>query len=181
ETIGTVDKRNFIKAARGWESSAVAEALVTEPALARYVDKIGKTPLHHCAEINPKKFRLNITESIATAKALLDAGADVNAVRVIIDDGEEFLATPLWYAVAWGKNLPFARLLLETGAHPDNNAMASAIWDQDLMMAELLRSHGGNIDHKAGGETPLLRTVKAKRFRLLNWLTENGADINAKD
>lgn len=159
----------------------MAGALETEPALARYVDKIGKTPLHHCAEIDPKKFRLQVSDSIATAKALLDAGADVNAVRVIIDDGEEFLATPLWYAVAWGKNLPLVRLLLETGAHPDNNAMGSAIWDQDLLMAELVRSHGGNIDHKSGGETPLIRTVKAKRLALLKWLMENGADINAKD
>lgn len=159
----------------------MAGALETEPALARYADKIGKTPLHHCAEIDPKKFRLQVNDSIATAKALLDAGADVNAVRVIIDDGEEFLATPLWYAVAWGKNLPLVRLLLESGAHPDNNAMGSAIWDQDLLMAELLRSHGGNLDHKSGGETPLIRTVKAKRLGLLKWLLENGADINAKD
>jgi len=176
-----VDKRAFIKAVRGWESAAVADALVSDPDLSRYVDKIGKTPLHHCAEINPKKAGLQVTDSIATAKALLDAGADVNAVRVVIDDGEKFSATPLWYAVAWGKNLALARLLLETGAHPDNNATGSSIWDQDLMMAELLRSHGGNINHKFRGETPLLRTVRARRLRLLNWLTENGADINAKD
>lgn len=176
-----MDKRAFIKAVRGWDSVAVADALAGEPALARYIDQIGKTPLHHCAEINPKKFQLQVAKSIATAKALLDAGADVNAVRVIIDDGEKFAATPLWYSVAWGKNLALARLLLETGAHPDDNAMGSAIWDQDLMMAELLRSHGGNIDHKFRGETPLLRTARARRLRLLNWLTENGADINVKD
>src|SRR6185295_3913339 len=110
----------------------------------------------------------NVSESIATARVLLEAGADVNAIRVIIDDGEEFLATPLWYAVAWGKNLALARLLLETGAHPDNNAVGSAIWDQDLVMAELLRSHGGNINHKFRGETPLLRAVRGRRLRLLN-------------
>lgn len=105
----------------------------------------------------------------------------MNAIRVIIDDGEEFLATPLWYAVAWGKNLALARLLLETGAHPDHNAVSSAIWDQDLLIAELLRSHGGEFDHKSRGETPLLRTAKARRFRLLTWLTENGANINFRD
>jgi ankyrin repeat protein len=176
-----VDKRAFIKAVRDWEAATVAASLANEASLARYVDKVGKTPLHHCAEIDPRKFRLQISDSIDTAKALLDAGADVNAIRVIMDDGQKFLASPLWYSVAWGKNLPLARMLLETGAHPDDNAVSSAIWDQDLMMAELLRSHGGNIDHKSNGETPLIRTLKAKRFRLLNWLTENGANINAKD
>jgi len=176
-----VDKKTFIKAVRAWEAKVVAEVLVKEPALARYVDKIGKTPLHHCAEIDPGKFRLNVMDSLATAKALLDAGADINAIRVIIDDGEEFLATPLWYAVAWGKNLRLVRLLLKAGAHPDNNAMSAAIWDQDRAMAELLREHGGEIDQKSGSETPLLRTVKGKRSQLLPWLVENGADINAKD
>ena len=176
-----MDKRKFIKSVRNWESRVVETALADDPALARDVDKIGKTPLHHCAEIDPKKFRLKVANSIETAKALLDAGADVNAIRIIMDEGEEFLATPLWYAVAWGKNLALARLLLETGAHPDNNAVGAAIWDQDLAMAELLRSHGGEIDHTFRGETPLLRTVKGKRLRLLKWLTENGADINARD
>jgi uncharacterized protein len=176
-----LDKKAFIKAVRNWESQAVSAAVKHDPALAAHVDKIGKTPLHHCAEIDPAKFGLKVTESLATAAALLEAGADVNAVRVIIDDGEKFLATPLWYAVAWGKNLALARLYLETGAHPDNNAVGSAIWDQDLVMAELLRSHGGDIDHNSRGETPLLRTVKARRLRLVSWLIENGANINFRD
>src|SRR6266576_2570985 len=161
-----MDKRTFIKAARNWDWRAVDTAVAKEPSLARHVDQGGKTPLHHCAEIDPRKARLKVSDSIATAKVLLDAGADVNAARVIMDEGEEFLATPLWYAVAWGKNLALARMLLETGAHPDNNAVGAAIWDQDLTMAELLRSHGGEIDHVFRAETPLLRTVKAKRLRL---------------
>jgi len=111
----------------------------------------------------------------------MGASADVNAIRTIIDDGEEFQATPLWYAVAWGKNYDLARLLLEGGARPDDNAVSSAIWDQDLRIAELLRTHGANIDHQSRGETPLLRTVKARRLKLLKWLIDNGADINFQD
>ena len=176
-----MNKQAFIKAARNWDWHTVDTAVAQEPALARHVDKIGKTPLQHCAEIDPRRFGLKVSDSIATAKVLLDAGADVNAVRIIMDEGEEFLATTLWYAVAWGKNLALARLLLETGAHPDNNAMGAAIWDQDLPMAELLRSHGGDIDHVFRAETPLLRTVKAKRLRLLKWLTDNDANPNFQD
>ena len=92
-----MDKRAFTKAVRIWESHTVETALAIDPKLASYVDRIGKTPLHHCAEINPKKFGLKVSDSTKTAEALLSARADVNAVRVIIDDGEEFRATPLWY------------------------------------------------------------------------------------
>lgn len=176
-----MDKRGFIKAVRSWDSKIVARAVSNDPGLARYVDQIGKTPLHHCAEIDSKKFGLNTVDSLATAKALIKAGADVSSVRIIIDDGEEFAATPLWYAVAWGKNLPLVHLLLDSGAHPDDNAIGSAIWDQNQEMAELIRSRGGQVDHKFRGDTPLLRTIKSRRYQLLSWLVENGADINARD
>jgi ankyrin repeat protein len=176
-----MDKRVFVQNVRTWKSEAVKTALATDSTLANYTDKIGKAPLHHCAEMNATKFRLSVADSLKTARALLRAGADVNAIRIIIDDGEEFYASPLWYAVAWGKNYELVRLLLENGARPDHNAVGSAIWDQDEKLAELLRVHGGNIDHEFRGETPLLRTVKAKRLKLLQWLTDNGADINFQD
>src|SRR5437667_8555467 len=117
-----MDTRAFISNVRIWQADSVKAALEDDPSLARYVDKIGKTPLHHCAEINSRKFRLEVADSLKTAKALLGAGAEVNAIRIIIDDGEEFQATPLWYAVAWGKNYDLVRLLLEQGAHADDNA-----------------------------------------------------------
>ena len=177
----SLDKRAFIQSLRNWQSDAVKTALASDPGLANYTDKMGKTPLHHCAEMDAKKFRLNVDDSLMTARALLAAGADVNAIRIIIDDGEEFYASPLWYAVAWGKNYDLARLLLESGARPDDNAVGSAIWDQDLRMAELLRTHGANVDHVSRDETPLLRTVKARRLRLLKWLIDNGANINFQD
>ena len=111
----------------------------------------------------------------------MGAGADVKAIRVIMDDGEEFQASPLWYAVTWGKNQALVRFLLKAGAAPDHNAVGSAIWDEDLAIAELLLTHGGDIDYNSRGETPLLRNVKGRRLRLLKWLTENGANINFRD
>lgn len=176
-----MDKRAFIQSVRNWQTDAVETALASEPDLANYTDKIGKTPLHHCAEMDARKVRLSVNDSLKTARALLRSGADVNAIRIIIDDGEEFQATPVWYAVAWGKNYDLARLLLESGGRPDDNAVGSAIWDQDLRMAELLRTHGADIDHLTGGETPLLRMVRARRLKLLKWLIDNGADINFQD
>ena len=176
-----MDKRAFIRSVRNWQAEAVGTALAADRVLAKYTDKIGKTPLHHCAEIDAKKLHLNTNDSLETARALLAAEADVNAIRIIMDDGEEFHASPLWYAVAWGKNYDLARLLLENGAHPVDNAIGSAIWDQDLRMAELLRTHGANIDHVSRNETPLLRTVKGRRLKLLKWMIDHGADINFQD
>lgn len=175
-----MNKRVFIKQVRAWQAVSVEQALHIDPILASFVDQTGKTPLHHCAGINAEEANLSVAKSLRTARALLLAGADVNAVRVIIDEGEEFLARPLWYAVAWGRNLGLAKLLLENGALPVG-CMWAACWAQDRKMAELLRTHGAAVDPVFHGETPLLQIVKAKRFCLLPWLIENGADVNFQD
>lgn len=177
----SMDKRTFITSVRNWEAEAVKSALAREATLALYVDQTGKTPLHHCAGINPLEAKLSPHNAVKTARALIDAGADVNAVRIIIDDGQEFAATPLWYAVAWGKNVELVQFLLEHGAHPDTNAVRSAIWDQNLRMAALLHCYGADIDPVVGDETPLLQNVRSKRLKLLTWLIENGADLNFQD
>ena len=176
-----MDRRTFIRHVRTWDAHEITKALSDEPHLASHVDTIGKTPLHHCAGINARQIGQDVVRSIATATALMSAGADVNAVRIIIDGNEEFRATPLWYAIAWGKNPRLARFLLEHQAQPDDNAIRSAIWDQDLETAKLLLSFGGNIDQEIRQQTPLLETVKAKRFKMLDWLVKNGARINFQD
>ncbi|HEY6119762.1 MAG TPA: hypothetical protein VIV66_07375, partial [Pyrinomonadaceae bacterium] len=77
-----MDKRAFIKHVRNWEVDLVKEALAQEPDLACHVDQIGKTPLHHCAGINAGAAKLSIVDSVKTAQALVEAGADVNAIRI---------------------------------------------------------------------------------------------------
>ena len=143
-----MDKKKFIKHVRSWDADVVKAALEQDPALANFSDQNGKTSLHHCAEINPAKYRLDVRDSVKTARALIAAGADVNALRIIIDEGEEFHARPLWYAIAWGKNFEVARLLLKNGADTDR-WLRTAVWDEDLKMSELLLSHGAKIDRKS--------------------------------
>jgi ankyrin repeat protein len=175
-----MDKKRFIKHVRQWDAPAVKKALIEQPELANFTDQNGKTPLHHCAEINASKYGFSVGDSVKTAKALIAAGADVNALRIIMDEGEEFHARPLWYAIAWGKNFEMARLLLESGADTDR-WLGTAVWDQDLKMAELLLFHGAKIDQVFRGDTPLLQTVKSRRLKLLDWLVKNGANINYQD
>lgn len=175
-----MDKRAFIKAVRNWDARSVAEAVTNQPELAVFVDGSGKTPLHHCAGINLREAGRPSVSSIATAKALVNAGADVNAVRIILDDGEEFGARPLWYAVAWGRNIALTRFLLESGAEPIG-CMWAACWAEDEKMAETLRSFGADVDPVFHDETPLLQIVKSKRMKLLPWLVANGANVNFQD
>jgi ankyrin repeat protein len=175
-----MNKQAFIKQVRNWEFASVRKALAEEPALALHVDKNGKQPLHHCAGINAKEAKLAVADSLKTAKALIEAGADVNGVRIIIDDGEEFRATPLWYAVAWGKNFELSQLLLKEGAQPEG-CMWAVCWAEDEPMADLLHSFGAKIDPVFHDQTPLLEIVKAKRFGLLKWLVANGSNINFQD
>jgi ankyrin repeat protein len=172
-----MDKRAFIKSVREWDFAAVKKALAKEPELASYEDKLGKRPLHHCAGINGREEGLAAADSVKTARTLVAAGADVNAVRIIMDEGEEFRATPLWYAVAWGKNFELSRFLLESGANP-NDCLWAAAWDQNKEMVKLLHSFGAELDPVFHDETPLLQIVKAKRFALLKWLVDHGANIN---
>jgi ankyrin repeat protein len=172
-----MNKKAFIKSVRKWDLNTVKAALAEDSRLASYADQNGKRPLHHCAEANAQKTGLRVADSIKTARALISAGADVNAVRVIMDEGEEFHARPLWYAVAWGKNLELARFLLDNGADP-NGCMFAAAWDENIEIAKLLHSRGAEIDPVAQGETPLLLIIKSWRLKLLDWLIANGADIN---
>ena len=175
-----MDKKTFIKWVRNWDSDAVNSAVAMDPSLSTYKDRNGKAALHHCAETNARKTGLNVADSIKTARALIAAGADVNVLRIIVDEGEEFHARPLWYAVAWGKNFELAGFLLDNGANP-NDCMFAAVWDENLRMAKLLISHGAEIDPVAQGETPLLMTIKSRRLNLLDLLISSGANINFQD
>lgn len=175
-----MDKRTFIRSVRNWESDTVKSVLAKDSSLSMYKDQNGKAALHHCAETNAQKTGLSVADSIKTARALISAGADVNALRIIMDEGEEFHARPLWYAVAWGKNFELARFLLGKGADP-NDCMFAAVWDENLRIAKLLHSHGAEIDPVAHDGTPLLLMIKSKRFKLLDWIIARGANINSQD
>ena len=75
--------RTFITSVRSWQVSAVRRGTQRRADLASCADKIGKTPLHHCAGIDPRKFHLDVNDSLKPPPRLLRAGADVNAIRII--------------------------------------------------------------------------------------------------
>lgn len=98
-------KTGFFEAARLWQAADVAVAIRERPELASVVDGVGRTALHVCARRRVSS-AADTAASIRTAKVLVRGGADVNAIQPIQDGEEVFPATPLWCALAWGRNRP---------------------------------------------------------------------------
>ncbi len=157
-----MNRKKFFDAAAHWDVRTVAEGLREDRALARAVDERGRTALHRCARTNASKEGRDAAESVRVAKTLLAAGADANAVHLIPDEDGSFQATPLWYAVAWGRNPRLVRALLAAGAVP-RGCLWACVWAGDVEMAKVLLGAGAPLDETAGGETPLQYAARLRK------------------
>ena len=164
-----VSKTSLAESVRAFRWREVGEALAARPDLLGVADEKGRNWLHHCCR-SPLGDR-DPSDSIRTADLLIGLGLDAPAFR----EGE-WQATPLWFAVAWGKNLPLAEHLLKRGANP-NFCLFAAIWNDDRAAIRLLLDHGADIeDGAARGETPLMGAVAWSRFGPAEELLRAGAD-----
>ncbi len=119
----------------------------------------------------------------ATARVLLDAGADPNT-----RDSQH--GVPALYAVTGVNNAPhIARMLLEAGAEPtDGESVFHAAERFHVESLELLRRYGVDLNHTGEwGNTPLyflLRYWDVARVpnvrKGFDWLLEHGADPNVR-
>ncbi len=162
-------RKKFFDAAARWDVETVAAGLREDPSLARAVDERGRTALHRCARTNGEKDGRDVGASLLVARALLAAGADPNAVHDIPEEHGSFKATPLWYAVAWGRNPRLVRLLLGSGASP-RGCLWACVWADDLEMAKTLVKAGAPLGEVVGGETPFDYAVRTKKPAFLKLL-----------
>jgi ankyrin repeat protein len=168
-------KTAVINAAKAWDSRLLNEFLMQDSAFGRITDKTGRTPLHYvatreAAKGDPKK-------AIKCAIVLLEAGADINAVRPIPEGSEVFHATPLWTAYARGKNVPLVKWLLQRGALPEHTLWACA-WNDDASTGALLVKHGAQLDPVFHRQTPFFEAAGWRRWGFVNWIAGAGANVN---
>jgi uncharacterized protein len=173
-------KAALFEAAKGWDFAAVRALLTAAPALATATDPKSRTALHMACAVKPDAARLGEANGIRTATVLLDAGAGLEAEVPMEEDEEDFRATPVWFAVARGENLPLVRFLLRRGADASYPLWAAVWRDDDVMLRHLLAA-GPRLDLMAHGETPIFNAARLRRLKTLRLLIEAGADPSIKD
>jgi hypothetical protein len=166
-----VSKTSLTESVRAWRVAEVHEGLAARPDLLGVTDEKGRNWLHNGCR-SPLAGR-DPAESIRLADLLLDLGLGLNdpAFR----EGE-WQATPLWFTIAWGKNLALAEHLLKRGANP-NFCLFAAAWNEDRAAIRLLLAYGADIEEGAArGDTPLTGAVAWSRFGPAEELLIGGAD-----
>lgn len=170
-----VSKTSLTADARAHRWAALAEGLAARPGLLGQRDDRGRNWLH-LACMTPGEPEA----SIRTADTLIALGLGIDDAA--FTEGE-WSATPLWHAIAHGRNLPLAEHLLKRGANP-NFALFAAAWNHDRAAIRLLLAHGADIEEGAArGETPLIGAVAWSRFDAAEELLIGGANpdfVNAK-
>ncbi len=172
-------KTGFFDAVCDWRAGDVAAAVRMRPDFVTALDHIGRTALHVCAR-RAVRDAADVAAALATAKTLVKAGADVNAIQPIKEGDEVFPATALWYALAWGRNRPLAAYLLKQRADP-NHCMFAMAYADDPTSAKLLRRYGAALEETAEGETPLIFAARHRRAKFMEWMLREGADPNSRD
>jgi hypothetical protein len=168
-----VSRTSLTERVRSHQWRELAADLAVRPDLLNVRDERGRNWLHLCCG-RPR----DPEASIRTADLLLGLGLGLEDPA--FTEGE-WKATPLWFAISHGKNLPLAAHLLKLGSAP-RYCMFAAIWNEDREAIRLLLSHGADVDEdSAPGETPLLGAVAWSKFGPAEELLEAGANPDARN
>jgi ankyrin repeat protein len=167
-----MSRARLFRSIKALDLDAVAALLAAQPELTRATDDRRRNPLHFLCSLpaSPKSHDL----SIRLARHLLGAGIDIDAPAFV--EGA-FRATPLWYSISRGRNLPLARFLLEQGSTPECCLWAAGFAD-DVEAIDLLVRHGARVDPVTEDETPFLGAIKWSHFAAAERLLHHGADVN---
>ena len=167
-------------AAKSWNSSAVKAMLAVSPDLVAASDPQGRLAVHVACAVKLSSTSLGEPHGINTVSVLLDAGSGLESVVPMDEDEGDFRATPLWYAVARGENLPLVRFLLQRGADASYSLWA-AVWRDDAEMCRELLKAKPRLNLRAHGETPIFYAARLKRLKALDLLIEAGANPAIRD
>ncbi len=167
-----MSRARLFRSIKALDLEAAAAVLAAQPELLQTTDDRRRNPLHFlCSLPAAPKTR---ERSIRLARHLLGAGIDIDAPAFV--EGA-FRATPLWYSISRGRNLPLARFLLEQGSTPEYCLWAAGFAD-DVEAIDLLVRHGARVDPVTEDETPFLGAIKWSRFAAAERLLHHGANVN---
>lgn len=174
-------KTALFNAARQWHWRSVAALLAEAPDLISATDPKGRTALHQACAVKPGS-RADLAEpnGLKTVTTLLDAGAQLEQIVPMDEDEGDFRATPLWYAVARGENLPLVEHLLQRGANAAYSLWA-VVWRDDAAMCRALLATRPELNLRAHGETPMFYAARLQRLATLRLLIEAGANPSIAD
>lgn len=108
-------KSALFLAAKAWNASVIKAIVGVSPNLVAASDPKGRLALHLAFGVRPGAESLGEPYGIETVSLLLDAGSNLESIVPMAEVEGDFRATPLWYAVARGQNLPLVRFLLQRG------------------------------------------------------------------
>jgi len=189
--IAAVRKNDTVKVVSLLSQGADANARDLPPdtrsMLLRLWDRIDRNPLPEAEgrtallvtleEDNDMEF---LSENVPLVKALLDAGAAVNAP-------DEIGRTPLMLAAEAAKR-ETVRLLLDKGALANargfegNTALHLAAEQDDLALTKLLLAKGAQVNSRTEyGTTPMHNAAAYGQIECVRLLIESGGDIDAHD
>jgi len=173
-------KTAVVDAAKAWNPAEVRALVKASPQLAHATDARGRTALHLACAVKPGSRMPGEPHGIKTVTALLEAGAGLEVAVPMEEDEEDFRATPLWYAVARGENLPLVLFLLKRGADASTSLWA-AVWRDDEVLCRHLLESKPKLDLRAHGETPIFYAARLRRLKTPGLLIEAGADPRIPD
>jgi ankyrin repeat protein len=173
-------KTALFEVAKSWNAAAVKAMLKAAPALAKATDPKGRMALHIACAVKPGNSNLGERNGIETVTVLLEGGAALEAAVPMNEAEGDFRATPLWYAVSRGENLPLVRFLLKRGADASYSLWA-AVWRDDAVLCRDLLGAKPRLDLRAHGETPIFFAARLQRLKTLDLLIQAGADPTIKD
>src|SRR5882762_8705337 len=174
-------RTSLFAAASIWDAPTVIAHLTSAPELVEASDPRGRTALHRACAVKPGSSPTLVeTNGIKTVSALLKAGAELEREVPMGQEEGDFRATPLWYAVARGENLPLVEFLLKRGANASYSLWA-AVWRDDDVLCRVLLKSKPELNLRVHGETPIFYAARLKRLKRLNLLIEAGANPSIAD
>src|SRR5262249_41924645 len=161
-----MSKTRIIASVQNLDLQATKVLLSAKPSLLAVTDRQGRNLLHLACSAPCARLKLSESASARLVNFLLDRGLDIESAV-----GRD-ACTPLFFAVARGRNPTLVKLLIKRGAKPERaprGGLFAAGWWEDIENLDLLIRAGARLDIVAG-VTPFLACWCWRKFKAAKFL-----------